>query len=144
MASRSADAVWRGTLQEGEGSMKLGSGAYEGAYSFTSRFGEGAAPGTNPEELIAAAQAGCFTMALGAALGRAGYTVNEIKTHAELELRRVDEKLTITKAVLTTQGAVEGVDAATFQQFAEDAKKDCIVSRALAGITEMEVHATLL
>lgn len=144
MASRSAQAVWNGTLREGNGQMTVSSGAVDVPFSFTSRFGEDAVPMTNPEELLAAAEAGCFSMALGNALGMAGHTVHHIKTHAEIEMRRVDEKTTITKMTLHTEGKVEGVDAETFAKFADDAKANCIVSRALGGIPEFEVHATLV
>lgn len=143
MASRSAEAVWNGTLQEGSGQMKVASGVVDVPFSFSSRFGDNNAA-TNPEELLAAANAGCFSMALGNALGGAGYTVHYIKTRAEVEMRRVDEKTTITKMTLHTEGKVDGVDEATFKKFAEDTKSGCIVSRALAGIPEFVVDAKLV
>jgi osmotically inducible protein OsmC len=132
MAARTADAEWKGNLREGKGTMKLGSGAYEGAYSFASRFENGT--GTNPEELIGAAHAGCFSMALSAGLGRAGFTPTRIHTTARVHLEKVGEGFGITRIELNTAGQVPGIDAATFQKQAEDAKKGCPVSKALAGV----------
>jgi osmotically inducible protein OsmC len=141
MAVRNASAEWKGTLKEGAGEMALGSGSYKGPYSFVSRF-ENAA-GTNPEELIGAAHAGCFSMALAAALGRAGHTPTSIKTTAKVHLGTSDAGPTITRIDLETEGVVPGIDAATFQQHAEGAKKGCVVSRALAGVGEITLTATL-
>lgn len=132
MKTRFADAVWEGSLREGQGVMRLGSGAYEGKYSFTSRFEDGA--GTNPEELIGAAHAGCFSMALSADLGRAGYTPERIRTRAQVFLDRVEGKQTIVRIHLETEAYVPEIDAHTFQDIAEGAKKGCPVSRALAGV----------
>src|SRR3970040_1183436 len=101
MAKRTASAVWQGTIKEGKGSVKLGSGAFEGQYSFASRFEEGA--GTNPEELIGAAHAGCFSMALSAGLGRAGYTPRRISTTATVHLNKVDDAFRITSIDLSTE-----------------------------------------
>jgi len=131
MAARTSEAEWRGSLREGAGKMKLGSGAYEGSYSFPSRFEEG--KGTNPEELIAAAHAGCFSMALSAGLGRAGHTPTRIHTVARVHLEKVGEGFGITRIELETVGEVPGIDEKTFLEHAEGAKSNCPVSKALAG-----------
>jgi osmotically inducible protein OsmC len=128
-------------LKEGGGSMRLGSGAFEGPYSFVSRFENGS--GTNPEELIGAAHAGCFSMALAAALGRAGLTPTSIKTTAKVHLGTVDGAPTITQIDLEVEGEVPGLDAAGFQSQAEGAKKGCPVSRALAGVANITLNTTL-
>lgn len=141
MAVRGASAEWKGTLKEGSGTMRLGSGTFEGPYSFVSRFETGS--GTNPEELLGAAHAGCFSMALAAALGRAGHTPKSIKTSAKVHLGATDAGPTITRIDLDVEGEVPGVDAATFQQQAEGAKTGCVVSRALAGVPTVTVNATL-
>lgn len=132
MAVRNASAVWEGSLKEGKGNMKLGSGAFEGKYSYSSRFEEG--PGTNPEELIGAAHAGCFSMALSADLGKAGYTPERIETQAKVTLGKVDNKSRITEIHLDSQAKVPGISAEKFQEIAEGAKKGCPVSAALAGV----------
>ena len=142
MAVRSAEAVWEGTLQEGAGQMKMASGAYEGQYSFSSRFEEGA--GTNPEELIAAAHAGCFSMALSAGLGRAGYDPQRVETTANVHLTRGESGFRITKIHLETQAQVPGIDQETFQEHAEQAKEGCPVSQALGGVDEITVDARLI
>jgi osmotically inducible protein OsmC len=131
MAVRSAEAEWKGTLREGAGKMKLGSGAYEGSYSFASRFEEG--KGTNPEELIAAAHAGCFSMALSAGLTKAGHAPTRVHTTARVHLEKVGEGFGITRIELTTEAQVSGIDNKAFQEQAEGAKKGCPVSKALAG-----------
>jgi osmotically inducible protein OsmC len=141
MAVRGASAEWKGSLKEGAGSMRLGSGAFEGAYSFVSRFENGA--GTNPEELIGAAHAGCFSMALAAALGRAGFTPTSIKTTAKVHLGTTDAGPTITQIDLEVDGEVPGIDAAGFQAQAEGAKKGCPVSRALTGVSNITLKTTL-
>jgi lipoyl-dependent peroxiredoxin len=141
MAVRGASAEWKGTLKEGAGTMRLGSGAFEGPYTFVSRFESGA--GTNPEELIGAAHAGCFSMALAAALGRAGHSPTSIKTSANVHLGTSDAGPTITQIDLDVEGVVPGIDAAAFQQFAEGAKTGCVVSRALAGVKTINLKATL-
>ncbi|HEX9427659.1 MAG TPA: OsmC family protein [Candidatus Polarisedimenticolia bacterium] len=128
-----ATAVWEGSLKEGKGRMKLGTGAFEGAYTFKSRFENGA--GTNPEELIGAAHAGCFSMALSAGLGRAGFTPKRIETSARVHLEKVGEAFRITRIELKTEAAVPGIDAKAFQDQAEAAKKGCPVSAALAAVT---------
>jgi osmotically inducible protein OsmC len=120
--------------------MKLGSGAFDGAYSFNSRFADGG--GTNPEELIAAAHAGCFTMALSADLTNAGFKPTDLRTRAELHFDFVDGKPTITQVDLTTGAEVPGIDDATFQKIAAGAKVNCPVSRALSGV-KINLDATL-
>ncbi len=143
MAARTAEAVWQGGLQDGQGTMKMASGAYEGAYSFRSRFGDGAA-GTNPEELIAAAHAGCFSMALSATLGAAGFTPTHIHTTAAVDLAKQGEGFAISRITLTTEASVPNVSADDFARLAEDAKKNCPVSKALAGVGEIALNARLV
>jgi osmotically inducible protein OsmC len=121
--------------------MKLGSGAFEGKYSFPSRFESGA--GTNPEELIAAAHAGCFSMALSAGLGKSGFTPTRIHTTAKVHLEKVGEGFAITKIELDTEAQIPGIDNKTFQEHAEGAKKGCPVSKALAG-PEITLNAKLI
>src|SRR5881409_694994 len=128
MAKRTASAVWEGTLREGKGRVKLGSGAFEGQYSFASRFEEGT--GTNPEELLAAAHAGCFSMALAASLGRAGHDPTTVETTAKVHLERTDEGFRIKRIDLTTKASVPGIDDAKFQEIADTAKRTCPVSVA--------------
>ena len=140
MATRTASAVWDGTLKQGKGSMKLGSGAFEGAYSFSSRFEEGT--GTNPEELIGAAEAGCFSMALSANLEKAGHPATQIRTNATVKLEIVGGGPKITSIDLRTDAEVPGIDAAKFQEIAEQTKKGCPVSAALSG-TQINLKATL-
>jgi osmotically inducible protein OsmC len=141
MAIRTARAQWEGNLQEGRGKMALGSGAFEGAYSFASRFEEGT--GTNPEELIGAAHAGCFSMAFAAALGKANFTPTRVATTAKVHLMKGAEGFSITAIDLETEAQVPGIDPAKFQEIAEGAKKGCPVSRALAG-TEIRLNARLV
>ena len=142
MPTRKAEAEWKGNLAEGEGKLKVGSGAFEGPYSFKSRFEEGESA-TNPEELIGAAHAGCFTMALTAALSRAGIKPTRIHTGANVKLEKVNDAFSITQIDLETEAEVPGIDDATFQQYARDAKQNCPVSKALAG-TEIHLNAKLL
>ncbi|HVR44804.1 MAG TPA: OsmC family protein [Thermoanaerobaculia bacterium] len=132
MATRKADAVWTGGLKNGKGTMRLGSGAFEGKYSFSTRFEE--EPGTNPEELIGAAHAGCFSMALSGVLGKAGLEPKEIRTKAKVHLEKVGEGFGITRIELETRASVPGVDEATFHKHAEAAKTNCPVSKALGGV----------
>ncbi len=141
MATRTANATWSGTLQEGDGTMSLGSGAYEGSYTFKSRFEEGS--GTNPEELIGAAHAGCFTMQLSNMLAQDGHPVDSVETTASVHLRRTDAGAEIARIDLKARGRVPGIDQATFERKAAEAKEGCIVSRALAGVGEINVEATL-
>lgn len=141
MPVRKADAAWEGGLKDGHGTMRLGSGAYEGKYSFGSRFEE--APGTNPEELIAAAHAGCFSMALSAGLGKAGLSPKRVATTAKVHLTMADGGFKITAIDLVTEAEVPGVDAAKFQEIAEGAKVGCPVSQALKAV-EIRLDAKLL
>lgn len=141
MSVRSAAAEWEGDLPKGKGNMRLGSGAFAGSYSFASRFQEG--QGTNPEELIGAAHAGCFSMALVHGLAQAGHTPHRIATTAKVHLDKVGEGFRITTIELDTEGDVPGVDPATFQQFAEDAKRNCPVSQLLTG-AEIRLQAKLI
>ena len=128
---RKASAIWNGTLKEGKGTLTTGSGALEKQpYSFASRFEEGKA-GTNPEELIAAAEAGCFTLALSGALQKAGHPPEELTTEATAELKQADEQWSIANIHLVTRGRVPGIDEGQFQSLAEATKENCIVSRAL-------------
>lgn len=130
MALRKAQALWEGSLREGHGVMKFGT--FEGPYSFSSRFEEG--NGTNPEELIGAAHAGCFSMALSAGLGRAGFTPQFVQTVANVTLGNVDGKARITQINLECEAHVPGIDADTFAKIAEESKSTCPVSAALAGV----------
>ena len=132
MPVRSASARWQGSLKDGSGIMKMQSGAYEGKYSFGSRFEEN--PGTNPEELIAAAHAGCFSMALTAGLGKEGFNPQSVATSAKCHLEKGDAGFSITRIELSTEAVVPGIDDATFQQHAQGAKENCPVSKALAGV----------
>ena len=141
MSIRNAEAVWEGNLRAGKGKVKLGSGAFEGAYSFASRFEEGT--GTNPEELIGAAHAGCFSMALSADLEKAGYTAKRVHTTAKVHFEMVDGKPTITKIHLDTEAEVPGISEKDFLEQAEGAKKGCPVSRALAAV-EIDLNAKLV
>lgn len=127
---RTATARWTGDLKSGKGNIKLGSGAFEGAYSFTTRF-EGA-PGTNPEELLGAAHAGCFTMQLSHTLATAGHPPTSVETKAIVHLNKVGDGFSVTGIDLETVGVVPGLSAAEFQKQAEAAKAGCIISRALS------------
>jgi len=141
MPARSSQAEWKGGLKDGSGEMKLGSGAYQGSYSFPSRFEEG--NGTNPEELIAAAHAGCFSMAFAAGLEKAGHKATRVATKATAHLEKVGEGFSITRIELDCEAEVPGLDEAKFQELAEGAKKGCPVSKALAG-TEIQLQAKLV
>jgi lipoyl-dependent peroxiredoxin len=132
MAVRNAEAVWDGTLKEGKGKMKLGSGAFEGAYTWSSRFEN--APGTNPEELLGAAHAGCFSMSLSSNLGKAGFTPQQIHTHAQVTIELVEGKNRITRIQLETEAKVPGISNDKFQEIAEFAKQSCPVSVALSNV----------
>jgi len=142
MPTRKAEAEWKGNLAEGEGRLSVGSGAFEGPYTFKSRFEEGQTA-TNPEELIGAAHAGCFTMAMIAAMSRAGIKPTRIHTQAQVTLDKVGDAFSITKIELVTEGEIPGIDDAAFQKYASDAEKGCPVSKALAG-TQIHVTAKLL
>jgi osmotically inducible protein OsmC len=126
------------------GTVIVGNGAFEGAYTFRSRFGEGEDPGTNPEQLIAAAHAACFSMALANILSGAGHAPESVRTNARVELRNVDGAPTLTRVDLETEGRVPGIDQQQFEGYAQEAKVGCPVSRALAGIPDMELTATLV
>jgi lipoyl-dependent peroxiredoxin len=141
MPDRTASASWRGTLPEGDGTMRLGTGSYEGAYSARSRFEEG--DGTNPEELIAAAHAGCFSMALSGNLGRAGFDPKRVDTDAKVTIERDGDGFTITKIRLETVASVDGIEDGQFQEVAETTKETCPVSRALAAVETVELEARL-
>ena len=140
MPERSAKATWKGTLMEGEGTMALGSGAFEGKFSFGSRMGED--PGTNPEELVGAALAGCFTMALNASLEKGGFKVSGINTNTKVHFGKDDNGFTIRKIDLHTEASVEGIDDAKFQEIAANTEKTCPVSKELTG-TEIVLDAKL-
>src|SRR5437867_1026920 len=141
MPVRTAEAVWQKSLQDASGTMRLGSGAFQGPYSFRSRMEDG--PGTNPEELIGAAHAGCFSMALAAGLTAAGHPPNRVHTTAAVHFERGDSGYGITKIELRTEAEVPGIAPAAFQEQAETAKKNCPVSKALTG-TEITLDARLL
>ena len=133
-------AEWKGDLRSGQGTFTAGEGI-SGEYSFRSRFEDG--PGATPEQLIAGAHASCFSMALAAALGQAGTPAESVRTEATVTLRQVDGAPTITSIALSTVANVPGVDEETFRQTAQEAKEGCPVSRALAGVPEITLQATL-
>jgi osmotically inducible protein OsmC len=141
MATRNGSAEWHGDLRSGDGNLTVGEGAFQGSYSFSSRFEEG--EGTNPEELIAAAHAACFTMALSNILAENGHSPDSVRTAAKVHLRQTDEGPTIQRIDLETEGRVSGIDQNQFAQHAEQAKSGCPVSRALAGVEEMNLTARL-
>ncbi len=141
MPTRNAHARWEGRLEKGRGTVRLGSGAFEGAYSFTSRFESGA--GTNPEELLGAAHAGCFAQYLSLLLGKAGYTPDAIEVEANVTIEEVSGHPTITASELRCKAKVPGLDEATFHTYAEAAKADCPVSKALSG-TKIALEARLV
>ncbi|MGC9347134.1 MAG: OsmC family protein [Anaerolineae bacterium] len=140
MVARRASAVWEGDLKNGKGTMTLGSGVFQGNYSFASRFESGT--GTNPEELIGAANAGCFSMALSGALAKAGYQPKRISTTAKVTLREVEGGSAITTVQLDTVAVVPDIDEETFMEHAQGAKSGCPVSKALAGV-EISLNAEL-
>lgn len=140
MPTRSGEATWNGNLPDGNGTMSVESGAYEGAYSFRSRFEDG--DGSNPDELIAAAHAGCFSMALANVLDDAGYDPESVHTNADVTLRTLEDGPAITTVHLTAEATVPNIDEETLQEHAEAAKSDCPVSKALAGV-EITLDASL-
>ncbi len=140
MPLRKSSAVWEGNLIQGTGKMKLGSGAFEGPYSFASRFEDGT--GTNPEELIGAAHAGCFSMALAAGLSEAGFTPRRISTTAEVNLVKTEDGFKIKDITLNTEADVPGIGKDEFLKQAETAKANCPVSRLLTG-AEIKLQARL-
>ena len=140
MPTRKAEAEWRGNLLQGKGLLKVGSGAFEGPYDFRSRTADG--KGTNPEELIGAAHAGCFSMALSARLTQAGFTAERIHTSAKVHFEKQGEGFAIPLIELETEAIVPGIDVTVFNQHAQSAKENCPVSKALAGV-EIRLTARL-
>lgn len=138
MSISTASAIWNGTLKDGQGRMRLGSGAFDGAFTFASRFENG--QGTNPEELVGAAQAGCFSMFLSALLSSAGFTPTQIRTQAKVHL---DEGPRLSLIELETEAEIPGLDEQTFQEKVAEAKKNCPISMALSG-PELRVTARLI
>src|SRR5690349_2357542 len=141
MPARNAEAVWEGDLKGGHGRIKLGSGAFEGQYSFSSRFESGT--GTNPEELIAAAHAGCFSMALSHGLAQAGFPPRRVHTTAKVHLEKSGNSFSIPRIELVTEADVPGIDERAFQSQAETAKQNCPVSKLLAA-AKIELQARLV
>jgi osmotically inducible protein OsmC len=141
MPVRKASAVWESSLKEGKGSIKLGSGVFQGPYSFATRFED--KPGTNPEELLGAAHAGCFSMALSAGLGKAGFTPERITTTADVALEKVGDGFQITSIKLKTEASIPNIDEKTFREQAEKAKTGCPISKALSA-TRIELDARLV
>ena len=141
MAVRSGSAEWRGDLASGAGTVEVGEGVFRGGYSFKSRFEEG--EGTNPEELIAAAHASCFAMALANILSEGGHPPDSVRASARVHLRNIEGAPTIAKIDLDVDAAVPGIDEAGFTEAAQNAKAGCPVSRALAGVPEIALTARL-
>ena len=141
MPIRTASARWQGNFTEGSGTVKTGKGGYEGNYSAKSRFEEG--EGTNPEELIGAAHAGCFSMAFSKGLAEAGFPPTSVQTTAKVHLDKTDAGMTVTRIDLETVGEVPGIDAADFQKIAEGAKENCPISRLLSPGADITLSATL-
>jgi lipoyl-dependent peroxiredoxin len=142
MATRNGSAEWRGDLRSGDGDLTVGDGVFKGNYSFSSRFEEG--EGTNPEELIAAAHAACFSMSLGNMMAEHGHPADSVRTLAKVHLRQTDAGPTIQRIDLESEGRVRGIDQEHFAEHAEEAKKACPVSRALAGVEEINLTARLV
>src|SRR5260370_22296737 len=142
MTVRSGSAEWHGNVESGSGTVTVGDGVFEGDYSYESRFGEG--KGTNPEQLIAAAHAACFTMALSSILSAAGHAPESLRTNARVQLRNIDGAPTLVRIDLDTEGHTLDIGEAQFQRYADEAKATCPVSRALAGIPEMALTAKLV
>ena len=141
MPIRTSSARWSGNLTEGSGTIRTGKGGFEGNYSFKSRFEEG--EGTNPEELIGAAHAGCFSMAFSKGLADAGFTPTSVETTAKVHLDKTDAGMTVTRIDLETVGDVPGIDDAEFQKIAEGAKANCPISRLLSPGAEISLSARL-
>ena len=141
MPIRKSEATWEGSLREGKGTMKLGSGAWGGPYSFGTRFEED--PGTNPEELAGAAHAGCYSMAFSADLGRAGYTPTRVHTTAEVHFNKTDDGFRVTRIHLNMQATVPGIEEDEFQKIAEASKKGCPISNLFTG-AEITLQASLV
>lgn len=142
MPTRTAEAQWQGDLRQGKGTMRVGSGAFEGSYSFKSRMGDETV-GTNPEELIGAAHAGCYSMALSNALASAGFPPTSVHTTARIHFNQVSGGFAINPIDLETNAVVPGIDEETFQKLAKNAKENCPVSKALAATT-INLKATLV
>jgi osmotically inducible protein OsmC len=142
MAVRKGSAEWRGDLEAGEGEFALGNGGTRASYTFKSRFGD-ARSGSNPEELIGAAQAACYAMQLAAMLGEAGTPANSISATANVELSEVDGAPSITKISIEATGDVPGLTEEEFKAKAEEAKAACLIARALAAVPEITLKATL-
>ena len=141
MAKRNATAKWEGGLQDGGGTVALGTGVLEAPFSFSSRFEDGA--GTNPDELMAASLAACFTMQLSGVLGNSGHSPKSLETEANVTLRQSDEGLAITRIDLVLRGNVPQIDQEEFATRAEEAKELCAVSNALAAVDEITLDARL-
>jgi osmotically inducible protein OsmC len=141
VATRNGSAEWKGDLKGGGGTVTVGDGVFEGQYSFASRFEEG--EGTNPEELIGAAHASCFAMALSLLLSEEGHPPDSVRAQAKVHLRNVDGLPTIARIELEVEGSVPGIDEDAFRSYAEKAKAGCPVSRALAGVPEIDLDARL-
>ena len=141
MSVRKSEAIWEGTLKQGKGTMVVGNGAYNGSYSFASRFEQG--QGTNPEELIAAAHAGCFSMALAYGLEQADYVPERVRTVANVHINQVDDGFKITTIELQTEAKVPDIGEKEFLEQAEQAKANCPVSQALKGL-EIKLQAKLV
>lgn len=142
MPTRHAHAIWEGTLVEGKGTMELGSGAFSGKYSYLSRFKDG--PGTNPEELLGAAHAGCYSMFLGKLLGDAGLPAKKLKTKAAVTVEVSDAGVFITKIALQLEADVPGIDNEKFMELANQAKAECPISKAVASVESITLEAKLL
>jgi len=142
MPTRHAHAIWEGTLVEGKGTMELGSGAFSGKYSYLSRFKDG--PGTNPEELLGAAHAGCYSMFLGKLLGDAGLPAKKLKTKAAVTVEVSDAGVFITKIALQLEADVPGIDNEKFMKLANQAKAECPISKAVASVESITLEAKLL
>ncbi len=142
MAKRKANAQWSGGLKGGNGEVALGSGVFTGPYSFKSRFEDDEPTATNPEELIGAAHSACYSMQLSAMLEAAGTPPESVRTAAEVELRVTDAGPRITSIKLSTTGRVPGIDAATFEKTAQEAKEACLISQALAAVPDISVEAS--
>jgi osmotically inducible protein OsmC len=141
MPTRTAEAVWNGSLIEGKGRLTVGSKAFEGPYDWKSRSGDGTS--TNPEELLGAAHAGCFSMALSHQLAQAGHPPTRVRTTAKVSFEKQTEGFAITGILLQTEAQVPGIDEAAFQKFAQGAKEGCPVSKALAA-TKITLEAKLV
>ncbi|MEQ4300663.1 OsmC family protein [Plantactinospora sp. B6F1] len=141
MPIRTASARWQGNLTDGSGTIRTGKGGFQGNYSFKSRFEEG--EGTNPEELIGAAHAGCYSMAFSKALADAGFTPTSVDTTAQVHLDKTDAGMTVTRIDLDTVGEVPGIDETEFNKLAEAAKAGCPISRLLSPGAEISLKARL-